>query len=130
MVIFITHSCENLFQLLLLYILYFCGHHIRLRNFNLDPSFGPKSMFSFNKKSSFDQNYVFNTALESPQPDASNGVFLLINGVLEHFPPDKNQKSKKRLNKSFFLGAERVKLLFGFECKEMKIQIESSPGLL
>jgi len=66
-------------------------------------------MFSLNKKSSFDQNYVFNTALESPQPDASNGVFLLINGVLEHFPPDKNQKSKKRLNKSFFLRAERVK---------------------
>ena len=60
-------------------------------------------MFSLNKKTSFDQNYVFNTALESPQPDASNGVFLLINGVLEHFSDNKNQKSKPRLNKSFFV---------------------------
>ena len=75
-------------------------------------------MFSLNKKTSFDQNYVFNTALESPQPDASNGVFLLINGVLEHFSDNKNQKSKKRLNKSFFLRAERVKKITDVRKKE------------
>ena len=70
-------------------------------------------MFSLNKKTSFDQNYVFNTALESPQPDASNGVFLLINGVLEHFSDNKNQKSKPRLNKSFFVRSERVNRSLG-----------------
>jgi hypothetical protein len=67
-----------------------------------------KSMFSLYKKSSFDQNCVFNTAFESPHPDASNGVFLLINGVLEHFSDNKNQKSKKYLNQAFFVGSERV----------------------
>jgi hypothetical protein len=68
-------------------------------------------MFSLNKKSSFDQNYVFNTALESPQPDAFNRVFVLINGVLEHFSPNKKGKNKIGLNKSFFVRAERVKFI-------------------
>ena len=108
MFIFITHSCENLFQLLLSYTLYFCGHYIHLRTFNYTLVLAQKSMFSLNKKSSFDQNYVFNTALESPQPDAFNRVFVLINGVLEHFPPNKEGKNKIGLNKSFFVRAERV----------------------
>ena len=110
MFIFITHSCENLFQLLLSYTLYFCGHYIHLRTFNYALVLAQKSMFSLNKKSSFDQNYVFNTALESPQPDAFNCVFVLINGVLEHFPPNKEGKNKIGLNKSFFVRAERAKL--------------------
>jgi len=110
MFIFITHSCENLFQLLLSYTLYFCGHYIHLRTFNYALVLAQKSMFSLNKKSSFDQNYVFNTALESPQPDAFNRVFVLINGVLEHFPPNKEGKCKIGLNKSFFVRAERVNI--------------------
>ena len=111
MFIFITHSCENLFQLLLSYTLYFCGHYIHLRTFNYALVLAQKSMFSLNKKSSFDQNYVFNTALESPQPDAFNRVFVLINGVLEHFSPNKKGKNKIGLNKSFFVRAERVNKL-------------------
>jgi hypothetical protein len=80
-------------------------------------------MFSLYKKSSFDQNCVFNTAFESPHPDASNGVFLLINGVLEHFSDNKNQKSKKYLNQAFFVGSERVKQIL-----DLKKRVFHVPG--
>lgn len=68
-------------------------------------------MFSRDLTTSFDQNYVLSTALESPHSGASIGVLILINGDLELFSDNKNKKIKKSPNWAFFSGAERVKPL-------------------